>query len=363
MELTLSAVEITGLQATLRTLLTPLDFPTAEAWSLEVSRTCNSLLHMDKGGMLLPLNGCTTIYSAEFPSDMMTRYVNQYYHSNEADLRRKRLGLRVWNRKSVWAMEDLRRTVYYADVVVPMKHFDSAGMSTALDAPGEEAVLYLSREVPDSIPEGARELTLLGILQPAFAAGVRALRTAERSTRALDNLIEDLELSAAVFDASGLLQHAGGAFIAVVERDPEGTLVWEAARSLALEVAGICRTGPRPGFQPGGRPSYRSVDTSISRYRLRGSFTEALGPARPLVLVALEVAGAPVPSAERLRSGFGLTRREAEVAILLGRGRTNREIARLLGFSEHTARRHTERVLAKLDVPCRAKVAALLASL
>ncbi len=359
MELTLSATDIAGLQATIRTLLAPLDYPTAEAWGLAVSRVCNSLLRMDKGGLLLPLDGRTTVHSAEFPPDMMARYVNQYHHSNAADLRRKQLGLRVWNRKSVWAMEDLRRTAYYADMVLPMKHFDSAGMSTALDVPGEEAVVYLSRETPDSIHAGARELALLALLQPAFAAGVRTLRAAERGARELGGVIEDLESPIAIFDQSGLLQHAGAAFIAAIERDPQGRLVWEAARSLARDVAEICGDG-KTGFEPGRSRSQHSVRTPVAGYRLRGTFSQSLD-GRPLVFVALEVLGIQAPSAERLRARFGLTAREAEVATLLGSGRSNREIAGLLGFSEHTARRHTERVLAKLEVPCRAKVASALA--
>lgn len=53
---------------------------------------------------------------------------------------------------------------------------------------------------------------------------------------------------------------------------------------------------------------------------------------------------------DELREVFRLTPREARVAMLLAARRTNREIAAALGVSEHTARRHTEKVLLKLDV-------------
>lgn len=362
MELTLAAGEITALQTTLRTLLSPLDYPTADAWTRAVNHAVNSLLQMDKGGVLLPLDGHTKIYSSEFPEDMMTKYVDQYYHSNRADILRKQLGLRVWNRKSLWPLDHLKRTQYYAEMVVPMKHFDAAGMSTSLDVPGEEAVVYVSRERPDSIQEGARELRLLEILQPAFAAGVRTLRSAGRSARALGQLVEDLEARIAIFDEGGLLQHAGAAFIGAVERDPHGKQVWESARCLALEVAGIYRPGRARRVELRRGLSQGAVHTTAGRYRLRGTFTEEFSQqGRALVFVALEVAGSSPPSSDRIRQRFGLTCREAEVAVLLGTGRTNREIARLLGFSEHTARRHTERVLNKLDVPCRARIAPRLA--
>jgi DNA-binding CsgD family transcriptional regulator len=67
-----------------------------------------------------------------------------------------------------------------------------------------------------------------------------------------------------------------------------------------------------------------------------------------------------VPDAGRLRDRFSLTPREAQVANLLALGNSNRQLARALGISEHTARRHTERVLSKLGVTSRAQVAAKL---
>jgi DNA-binding CsgD family transcriptional regulator len=55
---------------------------------------------------------------------------------------------------------------------------------------------------------------------------------------------------------------------------------------------------------------------------------------------------------------FGLTPRQWDVARLLARGISNADIAATLGISPHTARRHTERVLRKLEVNSRAQVAA-----
>jgi non-specific serine/threonine protein kinase len=55
-----------------------------------------------------------------------------------------------------------------------------------------------------------------------------------------------------------------------------------------------------------------------------------------------------------------LTRREVEVAVLLAQGLPNSSVAKALYISPHTARRHTERVMAKLDVPARAQVAAAI---
>jgi len=54
---------------------------------------------------------------------------------------------------------------------------------------------------------------------------------------------------------------------------------------------------------------------------------------------------------------FGLTRREAQIARLLARRATNREIAEQLDVSPHTVRHHVERIFAKLGVSSRRTVA------
>jgi DNA-binding NarL/FixJ family response regulator len=53
-----------------------------------------------------------------------------------------------------------------------------------------------------------------------------------------------------------------------------------------------------------------------------------------------------------------LTPREMEVAVLLGRFATNREIADRLVISERTAKRHVENILLKLGLRSRVQVAA-----
>jgi DNA-binding CsgD family transcriptional regulator len=57
---------------------------------------------------------------------------------------------------------------------------------------------------------------------------------------------------------------------------------------------------------------------------------------------------------------YGLTRREHEVAHLLAEGKSNAAIAQELRISAHTARHHTQRVLAKLAVHSRAEAGAKL---
>lgn len=67
-----------------------------------------------------------------------------------------------------------------------------------------------------------------------------------------------------------------------------------------------------------------------------------------------------LPLAVRLQTDFGMTPREAEVALLLAEGLSNTAVARRLGISPHTARHHTQRVLGKLGVHSRAEAGARL---
>jgi DNA-binding CsgD family transcriptional regulator len=58
-----------------------------------------------------------------------------------------------------------------------------------------------------------------------------------------------------------------------------------------------------------------------------------------------------------LRERYRLTAQEIRIARALAEDLRNDEIARRLGISPHTARRHTERVLEKLGIASRVQVA------
>lgn len=93
------------------------------------------------------------------------------------------------------------------------------------------------------------------------------------------------------------------------------------------------------------------------RARLRGDGHEAAGNG----LLSLNGRShGPVPASVSLQIDHGMTAREIEVAMLLTEGCSNRTIAHRLGISPHTARHHTQRVLAKLGVHSRAEAGARL---
>ena len=76
----------------------------------------------------------------------------------------------------------------------------------------------------------------------------------------------------------------------------------------------------------------------------------------------LELAGRVTTVGSGATAGVELTPRQLEVAALVAAGRTNRQIGRALGISEKTTEVHMHNLMARLDVPSRAGVAAWAAA-
>lgn len=132
-------------------------------------------------------------------------------------------------------------------------------------------------------------------------------------------------------------------------REQDDVLVFAAA-SIVREMSGFA----------GGTP-IREVVSNNRKYRLEGHrLPHAADRAGPIVLVFVDAAAAELPSDEELQVRFGLTRKESHVARLIAEDRTNDQIATQLCISPHTARHHTEKILAKLGANSRTKVRSAL---
>ena len=89
---------------------------------------------------------------------------------------------------------------------------------------------------------------------------------------------------------------------------------------------------------------------------LRLYYMGGAGPNEFLLRLAKESSG-ELP--KEFSSEFGLTVREAEVLSWLSKGKTNRDIAQILGLSPRTVDKHLEQIYAKLGVENRTAAAAI----
>ena len=103
---------------------------------------------------------------------------------------------------------------------------------------------------------------------------------------------------------------------------------------------------------------------ALAAYRTAArSYLEATRIERPVPPTA--DTGVPAPTERESPAAVNLdvlTRREREVAVLLARGLSNRQIAEALVIERGTVANHVAHILAKLGVTNRTQVATLLAS-
>lgn len=84
-----------------------------------------------------------------------------------------------------------------------------------------------------------------------------------------------------------------------------------------------------------------------------------LGQSGPAHMMLLENRTAPAQSATSLAS-YRLTQREVEVLMWVARGKTNKDIAEILGMSPRTVNKHLEHIYVKLGVETRTAAAAFV---
>jgi len=182
--------------------------------------------------------------------------------------------------------------------------------------------------------------------------------------------LDAVDVGLAFYDGDARLIHSNRLMTRAVEDGVAGSEIEKELRALVLGHARDVEGGAAEGAEPAGAAPSREVrelavlDVTGTgrRFRVRLSYVgmDLFGHG-PSYLVSLRPhAGAPDAV---LMERFGLTSREVRVARMLGHGCSNARIARELGISPHTARHHTEKVLAKLGARSRSQVAPLLAGL
>lgn len=135
---------------------------------------------------------------------------------------------------------------------------------------------------------------------------------------------------------------------ALARRNPGISLLYDAARYARAVLHGDTRARTH------------LLDSVSDPYLLRHLRAEAGAEAADARPGGEVFAGVPAYRAAEAGSGglpdAGLTDREHEVAGLVGRGMTNRQVARAVGITEHTVNFHLRKIYRKLDISSRAEL-------
>jgi DNA-binding NarL/FixJ family response regulator len=161
-----------------------------------------------------------------------------------------------------------------------------------------------------------------------------------------------------------------GRFLLAVNR--QGSIIWatpQAQKLLSDNLASGTDDGfvlPEPmlqwleGAQKGQTGSKTPAMASFpDNEQLRLQYMGKLGPNEFLLRLAKD-SSASIPA--QFSSELGLTTREGEVLSWLSKGKTNRDIAQILGLSPRTVDKHLEQIYAKLGVENRTAAAAIAAN-
>ena len=161
-----------------------------------------------------------------------------------------------------------------------------------------------------------------------------------------------------------------GRFLLAVNR--QGTIMWATPQAQKLLSANLAASAndelvlPEPMLQwleqaqTGKSGSKTPAMASFpDNEQLRLQYMGKLGPNEFLLRLAKE---SSTNQPAEFSSELGLTTREGEVLSWLSKGKTNRDIAQILGLSPRTVDKHLEQIYAKLGVENRTAAAAMATS-
>lgn len=367
----LSSAQLIQLENASRAFLNPLAAPTATEWIQEAGRLVRDLIGGERVVIISPSE--PGLYQSEDAPEVahgVAGYVAGI--ASEGILFTDPVVL-SWDRLRKQSGQEVLSWDLSRQLVETNGHrmLDSPIVAEVLQGQryNDFAVLVRSTEVGDAMvwalhsqhggfAFGEQTTTVLSTLLPSFRAGLDALLRFGAHRHTLDAVSEPL----AVFDADGRQLHQNAALSRLLAADPERDRLDVELRVLARRLRALAF--PLRHEQAALPTVSRDLTTGRGTYTLRGLLLppggEAFGEAS---LITVSLAAPPaLPDADAVRLRHGLTKREAEVALLIAEGLSNAEIADRLFVSSHTARHHVENVLGKLGLTSRAAVATRLFS-
>lgn len=261
---------------------------------------------------------------------------------------------------------ELQHTAYYRDFLLPHGIHDYIGAQIGT-VPGAHAHVGVYRVGRSSGPVRRLEdsAALLAAVLPAMSSGLRAWRATRVGDADLGRVIDELREPLLLCDPAGRMLHANPASRRHLGA-PYGPALRQAMEAIARDFA-RARTGDLPELR--AATLERRFRSAGRVFRIRSVGSDGLVGPRGGVLLVLEEETPetrgrrePAEASPAVPERFGLTPREIDVAKLLARGLSNKQVAEELRVSPNTAQSHTRRVLGKLGTRSRAAVHDILCS-
>lgn len=359
--LTFSTSELETIVHAQRLLISPLEHVRVDDWRRDVNRLLLPLVGADSAGFLLPGVGGMAMFSEEHDAKQLAVFPESVPPPTRdgSPIWTRMLELRACTLKEAYHgdITPYNRSAYYNEYAAANKACETLSVAIPLGAPGPDAAASLHfwhNRLRATREFGEREVTILRVLLPAFRAGVEAQLRFAAHRHDLVQALDRLGHAVMVFDRLGRPVHQTRALTELLAADVEN-----AALTLAMRRAAFALCGAPATANLASQPPAQRFATATAKYRMHA--TAYRGPVGELmVLVSLDRRTPRPASLKDLRETLGLTTAESRVALCLTSGCDNAALARTLGISPHTARRHTERVLQKLGARSRAEVASKL---
>jgi DNA-binding CsgD family transcriptional regulator len=364
--ITLRTKDIANLRSALEAILTPDLNGNPEDWGCTVMSEVKKLVGADQAFFSLPLNGAVHLVGdGERTAEAARQYESDYWRVDFLiGERRKALGRDVHQQNDLYLPGETTRDVLFNEWCVPNRLFDTMGV--AVDLPGAPIpagvnVYHRNKNQPAF---GEKGRTLLELIAPAFRSTVSSYSALTRLRQSFHELVDRIHDGVCMIDADGrvVFQNSRLGEISRAERNQDELAA--GLSTIAKEMARFA-SGTREADEVLAGTASKLICTRSRRYEIRVAYLSEVSSLPGVIGLIYVVPDATKPACDeatvrRIRARFGLTGREAEVAILLAARHTSLEIAARLGISAHTARHHTERVLAKTRVKRRGMVARAL---
>jgi DNA-binding CsgD family transcriptional regulator len=352
----LPRAQVLQLRSALRELLAQRAGERVEAWRQSVLHSLRILTGSDKAILVARTAAGPSVYGEDVCQDLLSAYVSRF-----ADLDRSRVaatehGLEVWSLSQLWPAGELERSKYYESFAAPNRLHGTVGVTLHFASPRAEVCLVFHKAEPGSAAAIEHRRQLLGLLLEPIRAGFGMDLGNGDPIPQMSSLIDVTGQALALYSLDGRELTQNPVMRRMLAQDQEHDALLDQIRGVARSVLACLANGgePRGRTHRQADGTRREVATSQAAYRLRGNLVgrSPLGHGTA-ILVSLDRVAFEVPAPDSLRARYGLTLRELQVASLLMHRLTNTEIARMLSISPHTARHHTESVLAKFGVRSR----------